>query len=376
MEQNQSIQVLPTEVEQIIHQSGVQHQKAQEHALAFMQFYGKMAEVEPKIQSLNTENPTPVDVKIAREIRLSLQKNRVEAEKLKDERKRDLLNEGNLIQACFNQVKAFSAIKEAFCADVEKFYEKREAEKKALLKAERETELSKYTTDLAVYQLGEMSEESWLNLLEGQRLAHEARIEAEKKAEAERIAKEKAEAEERERIKAENERLKAEAEAKEKALAEERAKAEAERKAAEEKAKQEREAIEAKARKEREEAEKKLAEERAKAEAETKRIEAENKAKLEAERKEREKLEAELKAKRDAELKAKQDADAEQKRKETEAKKAAKAPEKKKLQLWVDAAQMPEQPLLKEIDSLAVQSEINAKFNAFKTWANQQISNL
>lgn len=359
------IQTLPAEVEQIVNQSGVSHQKAQEHALSFMKFYSVMSEIEPKIQAINAENPSPMDMKIAREIRLSLAKNRVEAEKKKDELKRDLLNESNLIQACYNQVKAFSAIKEAFLADVEKFAERREAERKALLKAEREAELSKYTTDLAVYQLAEMSEESWLNLLQGQKLAYEARIEAEKKAEAERIAREKAEAEERERIRIENERLKAEAAAREKELAAERARVEAEQKKAEEAARKEREA-----------AEKKLAEERAKAEAERKRIEAENQAKLDAEREKREQAERELKARRQAEERKAAEELAAKKEAEAAAKKAAKAPEKKKLQVWIDAAQMPEQPLLKEIDALAVQSEINAKFNAFKTWASAQINNL
>lgn len=364
MEQNQ-IQTLPTEVEQIVNQSGVSHEKAQQHALSFMKYYGVMSEAEPKIRAINAENPSAMDMKIAREIRLSLAKNRVEAEKKKDELKRDLLNESNLIQACYNQVKAFSAIKEAFLADIEKFAEKREAERKQALELERKLILAKYTTDLSAYQLAEMSEESFLNLLEGQKLAYEARIEADKKAEAERIAKEKAEAEERERIRIENERLKAEAEAREKELAIERARIEAERKAEAEKAA-----------KERAEAEAKIRAEREKAEAERKRIEAENQAKLDAEREKREQAERELKARRQAEERKAAEELAAKKEAEAAARKAAKAPEKKKLQMWIESAQMPEQPLLKEIDALAVQSEINAKFNAFKTWASAQINNL
>lgn len=198
-----------------------------------------------------------------------------------------------------------------------------EAEQKELKVQQRMTRVAKVAPEIERSEFENMSDESFEKFFAGIEKAYNDRIEAEKKAEAERIAREKAEAEERERIRIENERLKAEAEAKEKQLAEERAKAEAERKA-----------IEEAARKEREEAERKL-----KAEQEAARIEADKRAKLEAEIKA--KAEAEAKAQKEAERKAIE----EQRAKEEAERKAKNAPDKIKLldfAAQVDNLNMPD----------------------------------
>jgi len=164
-----------------------------------------------------------------------------------------------------------------------------EEKRKAELKLFREAELSQYCENVSLFPLGEMTAEAYEQLLNGQKLAHEAKLAAEKAAEEERQrlakveklnaerrnmalpyfqfwsdfektlnfgeqseddfdnfmernikAKEDYEAKQAE-IAAENERLRKEAEEKEKALAAERQKAEDEKKAAEAKSQKERE---------------------------------------------------------------------------------------------------------------------------------------
>jgi hypothetical protein len=191
--------------------------------------------------------------------------------------------------------------------------ERFENEQKELKVQQRLISISKFATEITRSEIENMSDETFTVFLSGIEKAYNDRIEAEKKAESERIAKEQAEKEEQERVRKENERLKKEAEEKEKQLEAERAKAESERKA-----------IEEKARKEREESERKI-----KAEQEIARIAAE-KAKAE-----KEKLEAEIRAKNEAEEKARKEAElksiADQKAKETAEKKAKNAPDKVKL---------------------------------------------
>lgn len=290
--------------------------------------------------------------------RLKTVKIRTGSEAVKDERKKVHLLRGNLEQDSWNLIKSTCLLSEETFAQVEKASERKEATRKANLKAERSELIKPYTEQFEIYPLGEMSQDSFDDLLNGMKLAHEAKIEAFRKAEEERIAREKAEAEERERIRVENERLKSEAIQKEKEMQAERAKAEAERKAIEAKAEKERKALEAKAKAERELAE----------------------AKLRAEREANEKLQAEIKAKADAEEKAKREAElkekAEQEAKIIAEKKAALAPDKVKLHVWIESVIMSDIPTGLSNESGTIGLEISNKFDAFKTWANKRINEL
>lgn len=147
------------------------------------------------------------------------------------------------------------------------------------------------------------------------------RIEAETKAEAERIVKEKADREEQARIRLEIEKLKKEAKERERVIAEER-----------ENARKEREAEEL----------------------EKKRIEIEHQRNLEAERKERERVEAELQAKKDAEEKARLELE--------EAKRLAELqPEKDKFASYIEALLTIDQPNLNN-------PELRSKLNAIREY--------
>ena len=215
------------------------------------------------------------------------------------------LRGGQFVDAIKRREIAENERMESKLEEIEMYFVNQEKERIARLQSDREAELSKYEVEnVSALRLGEMEDSVYASFVIGAKTQYEAKKEAEKKAEEERISREKKEAEEREAQRIENERLKREAEEREAQIAKERAEAEAklkaEREAAEEKLRAEREGAEAERKRiEAEEAEKRAAiEERAAKERE----EAEKKAA--AERAERERLEAELRAKKEAEEKA------------------------------------------------------------------------
>jgi hypothetical protein len=228
------------------------------------------------------------------------------------------------------------------------FVKRFEAEQKELRTQNRILQVAKYA-ELNRVEFENMSDESFNSFLNGLKSTYEAKIEAERKADEERIAKEKADAEAREQQRLENERLKVEAMAKELELEKERAKLEAERKANEQK----------------------LAEERAKAKAEADRIEAENKAKLKAEQDAKAKLEAELQAKKETEIKAENERKQAELKAKAEAEKLAKAPIKKQLNVWVNSFVLPEIHFNNE-----TAKDIITKFELFKKWAESEIEKM
>lgn len=343
-----------SEVIHIVETSGLEKTKSQRLLEMFTPYFNRMGEIEVKINGLNSTDPQKEDIKIAREIRLALKNNRVASEKIKDDAKASILIEGRLIDNLNNIVKNTSKGLELKCEQIEKDAEIKEAARIEAVRISRVELLAPYVEDANIFPLGSMTQDQFDTMLSGYKLAVEQKKEAEAKAEAERLAKEAAEKLEQERIRQENETLKAEAEEKEKALAAERAenerlaKIEAEKQAAILKEAQE------KADKER----------------------AENEAKLKAAAAEAEKLQRELKAKQDAEkAEAARLAKIEADRVLAE-KKAAKAPDKEKLKSFVSAIQLPAIPELKTEDSNRILSELRSKFTAYINWALQQIESI
>lgn len=271
---------------------------------AFSNFFEQTEEWKAKAKGLVITDVSQFrEMKMAREARLALKNIRVSTEHKRKELKEESLRTSQTIDAIAKIITNQIVPIEKHLEQQEKFVEIQENKRKDELRDSRMEQLAPYGIDASFYDLRNMPDNTFAELLNNSRLAHEAKMEAERKAEQERIAKEKAEAEERERVRLENERLKKEAEERERVLAEERAKAEAERKAAELAAQKEREAAEAKLRKAEEAARK----EREAAEAEQRRIQAEKEEELRKEREERQRIENEMKAKAEAERKAKEE---------------------------------------------------------------------
>ena len=270
-----------TELTAIVAESKLPAEKNAEVQGAYQQYLDGIAAVAAESRQINADEPTAEDEKLAHDLRMKLVKIRTGAEKTKDERKRGYLLMGNLEQACFNLISATCKPIEDSFYNIEKAREIAEKKRREQLRIDRISALSPYVADASIFPLGEMEQAAFDELLIGMKAQHQAKIEAEKKAEQDRIDAENAKKAEDERIRQENERLKAEREAIEKKAAEEaRIAMEAKEKA------------EAELRAEREAAEAKLAEERQKAEAERKRLEDELRAKQEAELRAAEEAEA------------------------------------------------------------------------------------
>lgn len=376
MEEFKDVKVETKELSVIVQNSGLELTKGQKLLDMFTPYFNKMAEIETKINSLNSENPIDVDVKLAREIRLALKNNRVASEKIKDEQKASILIEGRLIDNLNNIVKNTSKGLEMKCESIEKYAEQQELKRKEERKITRLEALEPYEETEGFYNFNfnllEMSDEAFDDLLEGTKLKFEQKKQAELKAEEECIAKEKAITEEQERVKAENEKLKLEAEAKEKELAEQRRLQEEERiksekLLADEKAKQEALALEQ---------EKLRAEEKRKSDEILAKQKAEADRKLKEEQLAKLKLENELKAKQEAEQKAKDDADKKRKKEAEEQKKLARQPDKQKLELFSKSVLNVEYPDVKSEEAKKILSDVQAFMNKVSLFIKSEIEKL
>lgn len=320
-----------TELEKVVNQSGLEIQEGEMIKQSYLPFLNQLADINEQSKKIDFENPTELDEKISRDLRLKTTKIRTGAKSLKDDRKRIHLLKGNLEQSAYNLIEASCKLAEETFSNVEKAREIAEAKRKFELKLQREQEVIPYAEFIPQFiNLGDLTNEDYAKLIDGAKLQIEARKQAEIKAELERVEKEKAEAErlrleaiENERIRKENESLKAEQEKArieaEKEKAKQQAILDAERKKADD-------LLEAQ-RKENERL-KKIADEKLKAEQEAKA-----------------KLEAELKAKKDAEAKAEVD-------KLKAEKKAQNAPDKQKL---IEFANMLNSISLPEVKSQDVE---------------------
>lgn len=263
----------------------------------------------------------------ARAIRLAMVKVRGTAGRAHQQIKADILTTGRAIDRAKNDLVARLEPIEAQLEASEKFAERAQAARKEALRAERAPQLVPFGVDPILYNLGEMPDAQWEQLLSGARLAHEAAKAAAAKAEAERLAAEEATRAEHARIRAENDRLLAEAHAAKLAAAEQQRKIDAERAVADAAARVEREAAEAQARAIREKAAADVAAANA----------ARERAEREAQRARDEAAEKERVERAAAERKAKAEAAA--------ARKAAAAPDEAKLRAFAAALRAVPQPV-------------------------------
>lgn len=323
--ENQLIEVLPAEVAQIAQNVSVEKRNEVQSVLNYV--FNGVSKMREQLETVVVQDENDkTNMKLAKTIRLGVRQVRLDAEKTFDAKRAEVQaqmlsykTEDQLWLKAKQTMQILTKEIEENARWKEETRQRFEDEQKELKTQQRMLQVSKVAPEIPRAEFENMNDESFAIFYAGIEKQYNDRIEAEKKAEEERIAKEKAEAEAREQQRLENERLKAEAEEKEKQLAEARAKAEAERKELEEKAREEKAVAEAKLKAEREAKEKLEAELKAKAEAE-------QKAKREAE------------AKAAAELKAKQDAE----------KKAKAAPDKEKLN---DFAKMLDELVLPELKS-------------------------
>jgi hypothetical protein len=367
-------------------------------AVSFGAIFAQAADWKAKAETIRITDVSQVrEMKLARETRLALKEIRVSADKKHKELKADILMRGKAIDGARNIVEALIKPIESHLLEQEQFAERKEQARKDALKAERVAALSPYA-DPQFYALADMPEEAFAGLLGSSRIAHENKLAAAAKAEADRIAREQAEAAERERVRIENIRLKEEAAKREAELKAERERVELERLAAAEVARKEREALEAKAREQAAQAAREAAEAAAKAKAEREAVEAKARAEAEQAKREREAIEAKARAEREAAeaaarkereareklereaaaLKAKQQAEeaARIAAEKAAAKKAAAAPDKEKIKALSARVRSIEVPELATDEGRAERTKIIEQIEKFAAWLDSMSNKL
>jgi hypothetical protein len=290
---------------------------------------------------------TPENIPLFKDLRIRIRDNRTKGiEVWHKNNKAYFLAGGQFVDAIRRKESGENEYMEEQLLNGEKFLENQEKERLEKLRISRLEMLRPYS-DIEPMALGHMQQEVFDNYLSGVKSAYEAKVEAEKKAEADRIAKDKKDAEEREAQRLENIRLKEEAAERER-LAEIERKKQAQILAAQKaKADKERAALLEKA---------------------------------EAERKERERLEAEIKAKNEAIEKAQAEAAAkletERKAKEAQEKKARLAPDKDKLKSLAATIKTIQLPEVKNLEAQAVIADVQSLLNKVVNFINEKAEKL
>jgi hypothetical protein len=315
----------------------------------FSAFYTQADEWRQKAASIVVTSIEDKDqIKAARDARLALKNIRVGADKTRKAMKEDSLRLGRAIDGAYNLLEHAIKPLETYLEDQEKIAERLEHERLQNLRETRLAALKEADPDhIPSGDVAAYFDADFEKILGDVRDLRKLRIERQQREEQERIEREKKDAEERERIRLENEKLKAEAAARELEMKAERERMEKERREAEETARKEREAAEAKARAE--------AAARAKAEAEAREL------REAAEKREREERAAAAKVEAD---------------RIAAEKKAAKAPDKAKLRGFAQQVRLLVVPEATTDDGKRVAAEIASKVEGFAKWIETQTESL
>jgi len=192
----------------IVRTSGLEKTKADFILEKFQDYFKIASDWEQKAKSLVVSSPKQTaEMKMAREGRLFLKQKRVDIEKARKELKEQSLREGKAIDGIANVLKSLIEPIEDYLDRQERFVEIQEDERKKKRELLRIAEIQSVGLDATLYDLKNMPEDIYAQLIKDERLAIQQRIEAAQKAEDERIEKEKEQAAERERMRAENKRL-------------------------------------------------------------------------------------------------------------------------------------------------------------------------
>jgi hypothetical protein len=404
------------QLDEVVKNSGLAIIEGEEIKGSYLPFLNQLAEIQSQANKINFENPTMLDEEIAGKLRKATVKVRTGAETLKDDRNRMNLLKQKLEVASYKLIEASCKLTEEVFVNVEKAREIAEKKRRAELKVVRDNEAIPYSEFIPFgIDLGSLDEAGYLNLLNGAKLQYNAKIEAEKKADAERIERERIEAERLENQRLENIRLKKEAEEREIQIAKERADAIAKQKAIEEKARIEQEKAEKELEAKKQlrikrseemrpyiifirdynkmidlpemEYQKELADQKIAKKLQDEYDQKEREKAAEIQRKQQAESERLLLAERklaaviEAKNRKDEDEKAEKERMEKERiaseKKAAAAPDRDKIINAVNNCMFDLSiGSLKSEQMQSIANTINAKFNGFKNWAIDQVNNL
>lgn len=208
-------EIVNDELTQILDEQGVDLDNQKALVEAFGGPFQELGEILANYKSIEVTDVTQIkEMAQARELRLKLKNARITVERKRKELKEESLKTGRAIDLVAKFVKSQIEPAEKYLERQEKFKELKEAAEKAERLAER-TKLISELADTSLYDLENMEEQTFQDLLVKLKKERAEKIAAEKKAEAERRAAELAEIERNRKIAEENARLKKEAEERE-----------------------------------------------------------------------------------------------------------------------------------------------------------------
>ena len=198
---------------------GLEQNEAKQVEAVFTPMIAKMTELEDEFNEIVALPVEPDTCKKAKELRLKYVKIRTATADIHKKAKAYYLAGSRFVDGWRNAQQFASANKEDALMQIEKHFELLEQAAREKLGNERSAALAPYVDDVSCYNLAEMSQQGFDQLLESSKIACEAKAKAEKEAEDARLEAEKKEREEQERIRKENEQLKKDAEAKDAEIA-------------------------------------------------------------------------------------------------------------------------------------------------------------
>lgn len=185
---------LPEEFQETVKGAGLELTKAQTIAMGYVPFMNELQEQMDKLNKLKKEDPTNAEA--FGRIRKDLGKLKSKVNDKKDEDKKLIKIEGNLIQGLRNTVYNSAVLTQEEAKEYEERELRLEQQKLELLATERKARLSAYVEDVESIDIdfGTMEEEIFEAYLAKKESDHFDLIEAQKKAEEERLERERVEA--------------------------------------------------------------------------------------------------------------------------------------------------------------------------------------
>ncbi len=166
---------------------GLEETKAKEISDMFQPMLETMVELEKEYNDVIQGEMSPENCIEAKALRLKYVKVRTGTAEIHKKLKAFYLLGGRFVDGWKNaQLMASEGI-EGKLMLIEKHYENLEIERAIKLQEKRAKELEKFEVDFVPDNLGEMQDEVWSNYISGVKLNYQAKIDAEKKAEEERI---------------------------------------------------------------------------------------------------------------------------------------------------------------------------------------------
>jgi hypothetical protein len=182
----------PVELVEIVKESGIEQAQATPLINKFGDFYNQAISLTAESKGIVIKDISQVeDMKKSRAFRLKLKSIRNDADKIRIAMKEPFLRGANAVQAAYNGVEKITKEEEKRLEEQEKYIERLEQKRIDELEKSRKELLSQYCDNVDVYSnLGQLAEDGFNELVRINKVAHEAKIAAEKKAEEERIEQE------------------------------------------------------------------------------------------------------------------------------------------------------------------------------------------